>query len=127
MRLAVLFLVLLYGCASAPTSGLVFGVMGDVPYTAGEVQRLEALIDDINRERLDFVVRLLQYAALAARRLHRTDGDVVGELPAPGSEARGTTAGVRQAEQTQAGLSSHPVRKPPVGAAHDAIKIRRST
>src|SRR5205085_9494910 len=51
-------LLLLGGCATAPTNGLVFGVMGDVPYTEGEVQRLEALIDDINRERLDFVVHV---------------------------------------------------------------------
>jgi len=58
VRRALLLVALLCGCASAPTSGLVFGVMGDVPYTAGEVQRLEALIDDINRERLDFVVHV---------------------------------------------------------------------
>src|SRR2546430_14357046 len=57
MRSALLVL-LLSGCAGVPPSGLVFGVMGDVPYTAGEVQRLDALIDDINRERLDFVVHV---------------------------------------------------------------------
>ena len=53
----VLFL-LLGGCASVPPSGLVFGVMGDVPYTEGEVHRLDALIDDINKERLDFVIHV---------------------------------------------------------------------
>ena len=52
------WLALLAGCATAPTGGLVLGVMGDVPYTEGEVQRLEALIDDINRERLDFVLHI---------------------------------------------------------------------
>ncbi len=51
-------LLLLAGCATPPTSGLVLGVMGDVPYTEGEVQRLEALIDDLNRERLDFVIHV---------------------------------------------------------------------
>ena len=56
--LGFLFLALLGGCASAPSGGLVIGVMGDVPYTEGEVQRLDALIDDINRERLDFVIHV---------------------------------------------------------------------
>jgi len=32
--------------------------MGDVPYTASEVQRLDALINDINKERLDFVIHV---------------------------------------------------------------------
>jgi hypothetical protein len=37
----------------------VFGVFGDTPYNAGEVQRLDLLIDDMNREqRLDFVVHV---------------------------------------------------------------------
>ena len=53
-----LIVALLCGCAAAPPSALVFGVMGDVPYTQGEVQRLDALIDDINRERLDFVIHV---------------------------------------------------------------------
>jgi hypothetical protein len=53
-----LILALLCGCATPPTSGLVFGVMGDVPYNEGEVRRLDALIEDINRERLDFVIHV---------------------------------------------------------------------
>ncbi len=57
MRGALLVL-LLSGCASAPPTGLVFGVMGDVPYTAGEVRRLDALIDDLNSERLEFVIHV---------------------------------------------------------------------
>lgn len=37
----------------------MFGVLGDTPYTAHEVQRLDALIDDINKEEhLDFVVHV---------------------------------------------------------------------
>ena len=36
----------------------MFGVLGDTPYSEGEVQRLDGLIDDINAERLDFVVHL---------------------------------------------------------------------
>src|SRR5437867_13327197 len=54
----VLLLALLCGCAHAPPGGLVFGVLGDTPYTASEVQRLDALIEDINRERLDFVLHV---------------------------------------------------------------------
>ena len=41
-----------------PPSGLVFGVMGDTPYNASEVERLDHLIDDMNGERLDFVVHV---------------------------------------------------------------------
>ena len=37
---------------------MAFGVLGDTPYSASEIQRLEGLIDDINRERLEFVVHL---------------------------------------------------------------------
>lgn len=72
---STLLVLLLAACASAPTSGLVFGVMGDVPYNAGEVQRLDALIDDINKERLDFVIHVgdiggnaCDDAALSARK-----------------------------------------------------------
>ena len=36
----------------------MFGVLGDTPYSEGEVRRLDALIDDINAERLDFVVHV---------------------------------------------------------------------
>jgi len=50
---------MLAGCAHAPAAGVAFGVLGDTPYTAGEVRRLELLIDDMNREeRLDFVVHV---------------------------------------------------------------------
>lgn len=41
-----------------PPNGLVFGVMGDTPYNAAEVERLDHLLDDMNRERLDFVVHV---------------------------------------------------------------------
>ena len=41
-----------------PPSALVFGVMGDTPYNASEVERLDHLLDDMNRERLDFVVHV---------------------------------------------------------------------
>jgi Calcineurin-like phosphoesterase len=53
-----LLVVLLCGCAHAPRGALVFGVLGDTPYNAGEVQRLDALIDDINRQPLDFVIHV---------------------------------------------------------------------
>ena len=41
-----------------PPGGLVFGVLGDTPYNSAEVQRLDVLIDDMNQERLDFVVHV---------------------------------------------------------------------
>lgn len=54
-----LFFAVLCGCAQVPPpEGFAFGVLGDVPYTPGEVQRLDALIDDINGERLDFVLHV---------------------------------------------------------------------
>jgi hypothetical protein len=53
-----LFFALVCGCAHEPATGLAFGVLGDTPYTDSEVHRLDALIDDMNRERLDFVVHV---------------------------------------------------------------------
>lgn len=53
-----LFFVLLAGCAHPPLGGFAFGVLGDTPYTVGEVQRLDALIDDMNAESLEFVVHV---------------------------------------------------------------------
>jgi hypothetical protein len=54
-----LFLVLFLGaCAHAPPPQLTFALLGDTPYSAGEVERLDRLIDDLNGERLDFVVHL---------------------------------------------------------------------
>jgi hypothetical protein len=41
-----------------PPGALDFGVLGDTPYNEGEVQRLDALIDDMNRERLAFAVHV---------------------------------------------------------------------
>jgi len=38
----LLFVLLLAGCAHAPAEGLVFGVLGDTPYSESEVQRLDA-------------------------------------------------------------------------------------
>jgi Calcineurin-like phosphoesterase len=49
---------LLCGCAHAPASALVFGLLGDTPYSQGEIERLDALIGDMNGERLDFVVHV---------------------------------------------------------------------
>ncbi len=50
---------MLAGCASAPPEGTpLFGVLGDTPYNAREVERLEAMIDGINREPLAFVVHV---------------------------------------------------------------------
>jgi hypothetical protein len=50
--------VLLAGCASAPAEGLVFGVLGDTPYNESEIARLDGVINDMNSERLDFVVHV---------------------------------------------------------------------
>ena len=50
---------LLTACAGAPAqSPLAFGVLGDVPYDDEEIRRLDRMIDDMNGERLDFVVHL---------------------------------------------------------------------
>jgi hypothetical protein len=53
-----LALLLAAGCASPPHGGFTFAVMGDTPYTEGEVRRLDTLIEDLNRESLAFVVHL---------------------------------------------------------------------
>jgi len=52
---------LLAGCATPapiPADALVFGVLGDAPYTQAEVGRLDAVIDRINAEPLAFVVHV---------------------------------------------------------------------
>jgi hypothetical protein len=52
---------LLAGCAApapTPASALVFGVLGDAPYTQAEVGRLDAVIERINAEPLAFVVHV---------------------------------------------------------------------
>ena len=60
-------LALLGGCAARPPAvdGTSFGVFGDVPYTEGEIQRLEGLIDEMNAERLAFVVHVGDIGASA--------------------------------------------------------------
>lgn len=50
--------MLLAGCAHAPAAGFAFALLGDTPYSAGEVERLDRLIDDLNAERVQFVVHL---------------------------------------------------------------------
>jgi hypothetical protein len=52
--------LLLAGCASAPPppDALAFGVLGDTPYSTREVERLEAMIADLNGEPLAFVVHV---------------------------------------------------------------------
>ena len=55
------FLFLLASCATqapVPPGALVFGVLGDVPYSAGEIERLDAVIERINADRLEFVVHV---------------------------------------------------------------------
>ena len=50
---------MLAGCAHAVAPGdTVFGVMGDAPYNADEVQRLERLIDEMNAQPLAFVAHV---------------------------------------------------------------------
>jgi hypothetical protein len=56
-----LFFVFLAGCASAPAplpDAFVFGVLGDAPYSQGEVKRLDRVIDEMNAEKLEFVVHV---------------------------------------------------------------------
>ena len=54
---------LLAGCAAAPLEpavpgGNYFGLLGDTPYSADQVQRLDRLIDDVNAQPLAFVVHV---------------------------------------------------------------------
>jgi hypothetical protein len=46
------------GCASAPAGDFALALLGDTPYSAGEAERLDRLIDDLNGERLGLVVHL---------------------------------------------------------------------
>jgi len=48
----------LAGCAALPEGGVAFGLLGDTPYSEGEVERLDRLIDDINAVPLAFVVHV---------------------------------------------------------------------
>jgi hypothetical protein len=53
--------LLLAACATPapiPEGALRFGVLGDVPYSDGEVERLERVIDQMNAEKLEFVVHV---------------------------------------------------------------------
>ena len=53
------FLLLLAGCAGPQrVAGPSFGVLGDIPYTDDEIQRVERLIDEMNAEQLAFVVHV---------------------------------------------------------------------
>lgn len=55
-------ILLLAGCAPlAPVpedARVVFGALGDTPYSAGEAERLDRVIDEMNAERLEFVVHV---------------------------------------------------------------------
>ena len=59
MVTATIFL-LVSGCAAQTrvAGDVRFALMGDTPYSAGEVRRLDSLIDDLNREDLAFVVHV---------------------------------------------------------------------
>jgi hypothetical protein len=54
-------LLLLAGCAPLEplaAGTLAFGVLGDVPYSEGEVERLERVIDEMNAQELAFVAHI---------------------------------------------------------------------
>jgi len=58
---SALLFVFLLGCATpAPIAqgALSFGVLGDVPYSGGEAERLERVIDEMNAQKLEFVVHV---------------------------------------------------------------------
>ena len=42
----------------APPGAIVFALMGDTPYSEAEVQRFDALIDDLNARDLAFVAHV---------------------------------------------------------------------
>jgi hypothetical protein len=57
----LVFALLLVACAApapVPADALVFGVLGDAPYSEGEVPRLDAVIERMNAEKLEFVVHV---------------------------------------------------------------------
>jgi hypothetical protein len=61
--------LLLAGCAGtppAPPGALVFGVLGDAPYSQAEVQRLDRVIDAMNSDELEFVVHVGDIGASSA-------------------------------------------------------------
>jgi hypothetical protein len=54
-------LLLLAGCAAPaplPAGEPAFAILGDAPYTEGEVERLDRLIDEMNAQALEFVVHV---------------------------------------------------------------------
>jgi hypothetical protein len=56
-----LFFALLAGCAPlapAPEGALVFGALGDAPYSETEAERLDGVIAQMNAEKLAFVVHV---------------------------------------------------------------------
>jgi hypothetical protein len=59
--LLAFLVVLLEGCVSVspgPPEGLAFALLGDVPYSQPQANLLEGVIDEMNRERLAFVVHV---------------------------------------------------------------------
>jgi hypothetical protein len=59
---------LLAGCAPLaplPPESTAFGILGDTPYSDGEVERLDRMIDDINTQRLGFVLHVGDIGASA--------------------------------------------------------------
>jgi hypothetical protein len=50
--------LLAVGCAHPPAPDFSFALLGDTPYSAAEVERLDRLIGDLNAEPLDLVVHL---------------------------------------------------------------------
>jgi hypothetical protein len=79
--------LLVAGCAAPPLAGsTAFGLLGDTPYSAEEVERLEHVIDAMNAQPLTFVVHL---------------GDI-------GSSRQACTDAWLQARKTQFGRIRHP-------------------
>jgi hypothetical protein len=58
----VFFVLWLTACAAQPpippNAAIVFGVLGDAPYSEGEVERLDTVIERMNAEKLAFVVHV---------------------------------------------------------------------
>jgi hypothetical protein len=52
------FSLALGACAQLPHEGSAFGVLGDAPYSDLEAERLDLVIDEMNREQLEFVVHV---------------------------------------------------------------------
>jgi len=78
-----LFLLLLAACAAPAQSpgSLSFALMGDTPCSAGEAERLERRIDDLNAEPLAFVLHIGDQEKALRKKLSERRQTPAGRYP----------------------------------------------